>query len=181
MSWTGTETRHAPNKSLAKNGLLILINFILLQFLTSCSDFYPINYVLLLPWIYALFLCIRQACLLIFLHQDKADLVNTEDFIKAVSEEANEVKYIWSISNSDQKYLNRSGHQQSLLKAGILAAALSCCLILSGHDTVAGILNMDYFIAHLTRFRTFVLCVWLYMMISGLRFGGFKITEGSHR
>jgi hypothetical protein len=179
----------ATRKSIVDHCSSFIIAMIVLWVLARYKDAYPLNYVLLFIWIFALLASVPPACVVMLAHQGSPDALSDQD-TEVLAEDIIPIpinrlsrrkmmeylNYCWPNCSSIRDELMT--HKTVMSKAAILALSLSISLV---------ILEVQFNIStsalsnYLAIFRSAISCWWTYSLLSGLRFGGYDITECQHR
>ncbi len=147
----------------------------------GCGNTYPFNVLLLFVWVLALFASVPPACFIILSHQGAPKILAEDIFFISSNDFSREklieiLKYCWpNCSSVRDKLMN---HRTVLSRAAILTLSLS---VLSVFLELQFNLSTSELSSSLAMFRSAISCWWTYSVLSGMRFGGFAVSECQHR
>jgi hypothetical protein len=172
---------YATRKSIVDHCCTFMVAMVILWVLTLYRHVYPLNYLMLFIWILALTACIPPACLIILSNQQSTEIIAEEIFPISIDDLKREklieiLKYCWPNCSSVRDRL--LGHKTVLSRAAILTLSLSMSLFFLELNFSLSTWDVTSYIAI---FRSAISCWWTYTLLSGLRFGGFAVSESQHR
>jgi hypothetical protein len=183
MSTRDMATRNcAARKSIVDHCTTFMVSMVVLCVLAKFRDTFPLNYLILCIWILALVISVPSACFIIIFHQDRPENDIEESFLSTMHVSSGKEKIIeilklyWANITSIRDSLN--SHQKLFMKAGLLSSLLSLFLVIMELQFK---LTSTHVEPHLTSLRIAFSCWWSYSLLSGLKFGGYSVTESQHR
>ena len=173
--------QNATRKSITDHCCSFIVAMVILWILVEYRDAYPFNYMLLFIWILALFASLAPACLIILSNQGGLDDLAEEIFLISINDLRRDrlielFKYCRPNCSSIRDKL--MDNKTVMSRAAILALSLSVSLIMIEFQFNISATDLS---SYLTMFRSAISCWWIYSLLSGLRFGGYAITECQHR
>ena len=170
------ESSMFAKRLIANHCLLLVFACIIFRALERYRESYPINCAILLVWLLALAITAVHAGVTLLNHQvaEKIDPV-------ALMEEAVEDVYDYQFFDNlfiASNFENQKTKSRTIAAAGTFSLALSLFMIGSEYHFHVREL---YFEPQISNVRTSIFCWWMYTTFSGLKFGGFHVTERQHR
>ncbi len=172
----------ATRKSVLDHCATFIVSMVVLCVLARLRDAFPFNYLILCIWIFALVVSVPPACFIIIFNQDRPEndfeqlfpptmhvLSGRESFYEIL-------KLYWPNSTSFRDSLK--SHQKLFMTSGLMTTILSLSLIILEFQFKLSTTHVE---PHLTSLRIAFSCWWSYSLLSGLKFGGYAVTEIQHR
>jgi hypothetical protein len=179
-------SRHCTaRKSFVDHCSTFIFAMVVLWLLMEFKEAFPLNYLILGIWICALVVSVPSACSIVIFHQDDSEsdidelLPSTIHDFSAASNRENPIRtprLLWPHSSSIRD--NLMPHRKLIAKAGLMALTFSISLIAMELQFK---LSTTHLGPHLTTLRIAFSCWWIYSLLSGLRFGGYAVSERVHR
>jgi hypothetical protein len=159
--------------------LLFVVILILLCFLSKFRDSYPLNYGILFVWLLALIASIPSACFVVLFKSDVSFPISFEEYFGQqfhILKSLQILRKIWLDFCWNCESLTKFRHQ--IFRAGMVSIVTSA-LIISLTNYVGMLIHRLE--PALVTVCTTMSCCWLYILLTGMRFGGFSISERQHR
>jgi hypothetical protein len=157
------------------------VAMIILWVLVKYKDAYPLNYILLFFWMLALITSVPPACLILLSNQGGQEYLDEEIFPVSMNCQ-NRAMLIEIVTLCWPNYsLVRDklmSYKTVMSRVAILTLSLSIFLVFFELLTN---LSTSTLSSTLAMFRTAMSFWWTYSLLSGLKFGGYVITESQHR
>ena len=168
-----------PFTPVINHCLLFLITMALLCVLSKFRDLFPINYALLFIWLLALLASVPSACFVVLFKADFNPPTNVEEFGKQriqITFNLRLLRLIWTDFVWSCESLFR--FRMLIFKAGIVSISLSFFVIICTNIFSSTLQMLE---SELAAVCSTLSCCWLYTLLTGMRFGGFSISEQQHR
>ena len=188
---TKAQILFAARKPIVDHCCSFLVAMAILWVLARYRDVYPFNFLLLFGWMLALLASVPPACLIILSHQGAPDnmlshqggpeILAEDIFSISINNISREklveiLKYCWPNYASVRDKL--MGHKTVISRAAILTLGLSISIFFLELQFNLSTSDLS---SYLTMFRSAISCWWTFSLLSGLRFGGFAVSESQHR
>jgi hypothetical protein len=181
MLQTKESRQNVALKSITDFYFSLTLGLIILCIIYIYRESYPINYLILSVWIFALGAGVPPACVLVLFYQDSFEIeieasLCLETITNLSLQKLDELsKFQWPNSSTIRDHL--SARANSIAIAWTITSILSFSIFFLEFQFE---LSNIYLMPYLKNVHSAVSCWWLYASFSGLRFGGYHVTESQH-